>query len=429
MKPKKLEKPMTKEEAIEKVKDDMGHIFRSVIPKEFKNDKDVVMAAVKGGCNFYFINKTYKSDKEVVIEAVKMTGSALTYASKELKNDKEVVMEAVKNLGIILQEASEELRSDKEVVLEAVKNMGSALQYTSEELKDDKEVVKEAVKSNGLAIQYASDRLKSDRELVFLAVKLRKKSIYGKSLGEEFDNMSANEAYLYMEAAQNLFGNIDAIKKENVPQAAYETPLIHVNPIFFKDKEIVIESIRQNNAVYFLPEIPQELKDKEVKAERYKSKVIASKIYRKKRKEINRIHRMIGGEITEEEEFDEQLKKIRNHLLNTEFTEEELKNYIKFNETEMYTIINNIDINIKDTRNYPEIFENKELIKKYIEKNNSCDIMKNTTSRLKGNEEFILEMINDYPEIIYYISNKLKKNKEFIEKAIQINKDVENYIR
>ena len=44
----------------------------------------------------------------------------LECASKELRNDKDVVLEAVKNNGSSLKFASEELQDDKEVVLEAV---------------------------------------------------------------------------------------------------------------------------------------------------------------------------------------------------------------------------------------------------------------------------------------------------------------------
>ena len=55
---------------------------------------------------------------------------------KELKNDKKIVLEAVKQNGDALQYASEELKNDKEVVLEAVKRNRLALQYASKELKN-----------------------------------------------------------------------------------------------------------------------------------------------------------------------------------------------------------------------------------------------------------------------------------------------------
>jgi len=149
---------------------------------------------------------------------------------------------------------------------------------------------------------------------------------------------------------------------------------------------------------------------------------------RKQRKEENFGKRLFGKEVRTEEELEESIKKRRKYLLDTEFTEEELYNGIKLNETEIYIIINNMEIIARDIKISPEIFEKKELIKKYIEKNNNCGILKKTTSRLKSDEEFMLEMIKDYPEAIGYISNKLKKNKEFIEKAVEINKTAKDYI-
>jgi len=63
--------------------------------------------------------------------------------AEELKNDKEVVMAAVKRNGDSLKYASEELKNDKEVSMAAVRQRCQgrlALKYASEESKNDKEV-------------------------------------------------------------------------------------------------------------------------------------------------------------------------------------------------------------------------------------------------------------------------------------------------
>ena len=43
-------------------------------------------------------NINYTHDKKFVLKAVKINGRALKYASEEIKNDKEVVLEAVKKM-------------------------------------------------------------------------------------------------------------------------------------------------------------------------------------------------------------------------------------------------------------------------------------------------------------------------------------------
>jgi hypothetical protein len=54
---------------------------------------------------------------------IENNGLALKYASKELKNDKKMVLIAVKNNGNALKYASEELQIDPELINVAKKNL------------------------------------------------------------------------------------------------------------------------------------------------------------------------------------------------------------------------------------------------------------------------------------------------------------------
>ncbi len=133
----------------------------------FRNDKEVVLEAVKqGGWALEYTSDELKNDKEVVLEAVKQNGHALYFASKRLRDDKEVVLEAVKQDAMALEYTSDELKNDKEVVLEAVKQDYWALEYASDELKNNKEVVLEAVKQDGWALELASDKLRNDKDIL-----------------------------------------------------------------------------------------------------------------------------------------------------------------------------------------------------------------------------------------------------------------------
>ena len=124
--------------------------------------KETAINNLINGNNFRSSNfDNFRDDKEVVLEAVKNYGQALKYTSEPLRNDKEIVLEALKTNGWALEYASNSLKNDKDVVLKAVKTNGLALHHASDKLKNDKEIVLEAVKTNGLALHYASESIQS----------------------------------------------------------------------------------------------------------------------------------------------------------------------------------------------------------------------------------------------------------------------------
>lgn len=110
----------------------------------------------------------FKNNKEVVLAAVKKNGLALGYASADLKNDLQVVLEAVKGDEMALGCASMNLRNNSQVVLEAVKKHGSAFQFASKELRGDRKIAFEALKTYGDVAKFASPELKNDRTFIGL---------------------------------------------------------------------------------------------------------------------------------------------------------------------------------------------------------------------------------------------------------------------
>lgn len=79
---------------------------------------------------------------------VKRKCSILCYASQELKNDRDVVIAAVKHDGYALQYVSNEMKNDKDVVMIAVEQDGGALQYASFRLKNKRDVVMTVVEQD-----------------------------------------------------------------------------------------------------------------------------------------------------------------------------------------------------------------------------------------------------------------------------------------
>jgi hypothetical protein len=186
-----------KNESIDNVFDD--------VPEEFKDDKEIVLAALipKGYLSltwfkFESVSDRLKNDKEVVLAAVRNNGEAIKYASDSLKSDRDIVWEAIcksclleyvsekfrddKQIVITAIEkmgdythqikyASDRLKNDREVALSAISKCGSDLEYVSSYLKNDREVVLAAVNKDGKALEFASDELKNDREVVKTAIK------------------------------------------------------------------------------------------------------------------------------------------------------------------------------------------------------------------------------------------------------------------
>ena len=141
----------------------------------YRDDKEVVLAAAKGGGffnweAFEYVSDRLKKDKDVIL-AVSGNCDSLKYASENLTKDRTFILTAVKKNGCNLRYASEELKNDKEVVLTAIKENGYALRYASEKIKNDKEVVLTAVKKDYSALEYASKDLRNNKEVVLTAVK------------------------------------------------------------------------------------------------------------------------------------------------------------------------------------------------------------------------------------------------------------------
>eukprot|EP00913_Durusdinium_trenchii_P014108 g13242.t1 len=74
----------------------------------------------------------FKNDKEVVLAAVANSGQALKYVGKALQSDRDVVSAAIQQNGLALHFASPRMRCDKELVLEACERDGSALLFAAD---------------------------------------------------------------------------------------------------------------------------------------------------------------------------------------------------------------------------------------------------------------------------------------------------------
>ena len=130
-----------------------------------RNDRELVLAALAnddgGHTCLEYVSQDLRSDKDLVLVAMRK-GGWLEFAPA-FKNDKDVVLEAVRSCGVSLQFASEACQNDKDIVLTAMQQNGYGLQFASEALRDDEEIVSAAVRSYGgdaaQVLRFASLRL------------------------------------------------------------------------------------------------------------------------------------------------------------------------------------------------------------------------------------------------------------------------------
>lgn len=128
-----------KEEKIAAMKRKWAKIALHKKMKEHSKDKNYILNQVVHDFEMVeFIDSQLLQDREFMMKVLQINGMTLQYVSKELKNDKLLVMTAVKNSsGFALKYASKKLRADREIVYEAVKHWRSPLKYASKELQDE----------------------------------------------------------------------------------------------------------------------------------------------------------------------------------------------------------------------------------------------------------------------------------------------------
>ena len=129
-----------------------------------RNDRALVLAALAnddgGHTCLRYVSEELRRDKELVLFAMR-NGGWLEFVPF-FKNDKDVVLAAVRGCGVSLEFASEACQHDKSIVLAAMQENGYGLQFASDALRDDEEIVSAAVRSYpdaATVLRFASLRL------------------------------------------------------------------------------------------------------------------------------------------------------------------------------------------------------------------------------------------------------------------------------
>lgn len=191
------------------------------VDRNFLNDKEIVMAAVKeDGYNLDVISDELRNDRQVVIQAVKSDGFVFSRASKTFQDDEEILLIALESNPITYQYSSDRLRNERSIILKAVSLNADSLRYASDELKKDREIVKMAIMKDGKYLKHTSIEIQNDLEIVELALK------------------SSPDAFHYISETFKR-DNIELITKLIGKRGFKKLP-----SEFSHDREIVLESIK-----------------------------------------------------------------------------------------------------------------------------------------------------------------------------------------
>ena len=138
------------------------------VSDHLSKDEDIIIAVIKHlPREVDYVDQGIKNKSDFLLKAVKANPSVASYVKID---SKEIIQAAVKINPQVLAKVSELLRDDNDVVLAAVAKDGDALEFASSRLKGNKSVVLVAVKQSGDALRYAGGKLKEDKDVVLVAV-------------------------------------------------------------------------------------------------------------------------------------------------------------------------------------------------------------------------------------------------------------------
>jgi len=203
---------------------DFKEVFLELANEKILNSKNFAKTIISNckGFSLKYFSEEIRSNKELVLIAVSKNGNELKHASDELKKDREVVLAAIKTSQVELfaneaiKYADKSFLNDFEIARIAVAFSGNMLQYFVDEVRKDKEIVSIAVNNTPNAVEFADKSLLSDKDFILSlpnkiyrldGSKFRAFSILGDKLKKDHDIVTkaiAMDCNLYQDLPKNL---------------------------------------------------------------------------------------------------------------------------------------------------------------------------------------------------------------------------------
>jgi hypothetical protein len=147
----------------------------------FQEDREIVLLAAQSypGAYAYYLSLAptdFRSNKSSVVEIVSRYPMAIQQLSEEFRNDKKIVMAAIRK-NAIAAKFSPALQTDREFAFEMIAVNGEVIHYL-EQFSKDESFALECVKRNGLNLQFFQDSIRNNKHIVLEAYKQNGEAIF-----------------------------------------------------------------------------------------------------------------------------------------------------------------------------------------------------------------------------------------------------------
>lgn len=377
---------------------------------------------INNGGDLEDVDEKFYNDKNLILKSISnfpgwdpATPTLPKYVSSELLNDNTFVKKMLCLNGEFLQFLSDEQRRDKQLVLCAVSQNGMALEFANSVLKNDKDVVLDAVKENEFAIEFASQELKSDKEVFLTALKRSPLSYYAIKFADS--SLILNRNFL-----------IEAVKING-------RVLDEIQDYYSYDVELLLEATKNGCRLKnTLCEKLSENQDVALKLVEYSPKLYYSLCEKaKENKNVATLalksHQIpidsLPKNLLYDDDFRAQIEillKDKNNLL------EAIRKYglptVNFDTKHKFDREVAIASFKKDCMylgNFSHDIQCDEKVVFAAITTCSGD-MRSVCPELKKNEKFLLKAFEVNPNLIHFLPEKYRKNKDYVLMAIKYNK-------
>jgi len=394
-------------------------LFKDKIPKLLDNKEFITEAVGQNGLLLKYASKKLKGDFDTVLKAVQQNGDAFEFASENLKNNKDIIYAAIISAkSSVLKFVPEKFLSIKKLILEAIKYRPEELVYAADKLKNDLLFLVKCVKTNHRAYLYIPKQFIYDSEL-FLAllsklfghsyVSGRKHYSFESLVDQTLEFNSTIFEYIPIEYRRNRNIALKAIKLDD-NTITYKI----LNEEFKNDRQFVLISLALTNR-YSIKTLYEEL------PAHFKNDIVVIKLILSL---YDNMFDEIPNEIIKTNDID--LANIKKTC--KDYSSFSNKKYESFSEA----LKNNREIAIISI--IKSMGSDFEFLPYYLKKDIEIirlslflngEVINDMPNKIKDNNDYALIAIKSKGSALRFLSDKYKKDKEFVFKALKNGASIE----
>ena len=240
---------------------------------EYKEDKELAIAAVNNGDVFELLPEELQEDKDVLIAALEYDDALLEQLDESVLEDMDIVRAAIAVFPYNYESLPEDMQKNREVALECVKVRGDVLECLCEELRQDEEIMEEAIRygadlkeiAGGVlnSVSEAGMKLLKNKELVKIAMENHggnQMCYAAKELWENKDlaEFALEHGFCFLrKLPEHMAANKELVKRvvQNIPVKDYADAIFQVYSIaeeLRNDEAFMLELIGLREEIFRL---------------------------------------------------------------------------------------------------------------------------------------------------------------------------------